>query len=560
MSDFLEVARPLYVMGFSPIPIKPRAKKPPLIKWEQYQNRRPTEDEIKEWADKWPSSNIALVCGKSGGLVVLDVDGPEGEASLKQLEPFPKTPEQRTGGGGRQFLFAHPGNGTIANFTRRLPGIDCKADGGYILCPPSIHPSGNAYEWIVSPFKHPLALLPQSILNLIETSKEKPVSKNSGGDWVIKTLATGIKKGQRNDMASKLAGFFLRKYTSEIVFNILRNWNTNNKPPLSEQELLTIINSIKTYHPEATPQYATFNQILQEGFIETPYYIEPKLLGPTDILIFGGDPGIGKTLEITHLACCLSSGENHHRLKIPNPVTTYLLQLELSYERWKERHWKLLQIFKGKMRKELIVEKQPERVPLSKLFDHVRDIGAGVLIIDPWTDYWGQETKDQAKAMEQLKNFCRDEGVAAILTHHRKKAGYQELREHRGADSLYGSGALRRFASTIILMNMIDEEDGLTTVLEFDKTRNTNRFQPILEPRWLRLDSETTMFKEQDVDVGAKIRLVIGNSVDGVLSFTEIRKALGCHQMVVTRWLKREIKQGHIQKVRGGYRNTIKGG
>jgi hypothetical protein len=84
--------------------------------------------------------------------LVLDVDPPHGgEASLRQLVgehgPLPATRSVISGSGGTHLYFAHPG-GTIRNSAGALgPGLDVRGDGGYVIAPPSIHPSGAAYRW-----------------------------------------------------------------------------------------------------------------------------------------------------------------------------------------------------------------------------------------------------------------------------------------------------------------------------------------------------------------------------------------------------------------------------
>jgi len=94
---------------------------------------------------------VAIVTGRLSGLVVLDVDPRHGgDASLAAFEarhgPLPATVESRTGGGGRHFYFRHPG-GRCPNRVGLEPGLDLRGDGGCIVAPPSIHPSGREYAW-----------------------------------------------------------------------------------------------------------------------------------------------------------------------------------------------------------------------------------------------------------------------------------------------------------------------------------------------------------------------------------------------------------------------------
>ena len=59
--------------------------KHPRVK--DWPNNASTEaNTIKKWWDKWPNANIGIATGAKSGIVVLDVDGPEGAATLKKLQ------------------------------------------------------------------------------------------------------------------------------------------------------------------------------------------------------------------------------------------------------------------------------------------------------------------------------------------------------------------------------------------------------------------------------------------------------------------------------------------
>lgn len=117
---------------------------------EGLRNASADPQQVRRWWSRWPEANIGVRTGAPSGLVVVDVDLPEGPASLADLERrhdrLPATCEQRTGSGGRQLLFAHPGE-PVRNRTGVVAGIDVRADGGYIVVPPSRHASGDRYRW-----------------------------------------------------------------------------------------------------------------------------------------------------------------------------------------------------------------------------------------------------------------------------------------------------------------------------------------------------------------------------------------------------------------------------
>jgi hypothetical protein len=97
-----------------------------------------------------PDANIGNATGH--GIDVLDIDGPEGEATLAALVatrwPLPETCEVRTGrpGGGRQLDFLSAGWPNTAS-TKLGPGLDTRGLGGFVLRPPSVHPSGAVYAF-----------------------------------------------------------------------------------------------------------------------------------------------------------------------------------------------------------------------------------------------------------------------------------------------------------------------------------------------------------------------------------------------------------------------------
>lgn len=128
----------LYDMGFSLIPLKPRDKTP-LIPWRAHQKRRASRSTIEAWYRATPNANIGIVTGAISGLVVLDLDDDEAIAEAER-RGLPDTLMVRTGK-GQHVYFRHPGY-KITNRAGFLPGMDIRGDGGYIVGPGSLHPSG----------------------------------------------------------------------------------------------------------------------------------------------------------------------------------------------------------------------------------------------------------------------------------------------------------------------------------------------------------------------------------------------------------------------------------
>jgi len=140
--------------GLSVFPLRYGDKRPAIKSWKEYQVRRPTEEEVDKWFSK-KLKNIAIVCGRvSGGLVVIDFDSEE--VFKEWLE---KAPEEikcltkwtwivKTGKGYHVYFIAPE---EVRTKPRLKEGLDIKAEGGYVVAPPSLHPSGKHYEFVQGP-------------------------------------------------------------------------------------------------------------------------------------------------------------------------------------------------------------------------------------------------------------------------------------------------------------------------------------------------------------------------------------------------------------------------
>jgi hypothetical protein len=124
-------------------------KHPLLPKWTE----KASSDfgQVQRWYDKFKSLNIAVKTGAGSRLIVLDIDGPEGEESLSRLQAkygaLPPTLSATTGR-GRHLYFMHPGGRVKSNAGVLGAKLDVRGDGGYVILPPSKHVSGVRYEWV----------------------------------------------------------------------------------------------------------------------------------------------------------------------------------------------------------------------------------------------------------------------------------------------------------------------------------------------------------------------------------------------------------------------------
>src|SRR5919112_304276 len=111
------------------------------------------------WGNRFPGANICIPTGSISGIVVVDLDEETPEA-MEIWKSLPETVEAETGR-GRHRYYSIPKPARVRS--RKLaPGLDLKADGGYVVAPPSIHPSGARYRWI--PGRSEMAPLPEDFI------------------------------------------------------------------------------------------------------------------------------------------------------------------------------------------------------------------------------------------------------------------------------------------------------------------------------------------------------------------------------------------------------------
>ena len=202
---------------------------------------------IRAWWEEFPDSNIGIATGAPSGLVVLDVDPRHGgDASLRELEkkhgPLPDGPRVRTGGGGEHLYFSHPG-GTLKNLVDLLPGLDIRADGGYVVGVGSNHASGNTYLWHQG--KTPAKLALPSFPDWLRTLATVSPATQGPQD------ADAILERKRNATLTSFAGTMRNRGMSPAAIEaaLLHENRLRCKPPLGDAEVSRIAASVGRYAP-----------------------------------------------------------------------------------------------------------------------------------------------------------------------------------------------------------------------------------------------------------------------------------------------------------------------
>ena len=241
----LRTALNLAACGLHVFPCRPRDKRPATV--DGLKSATTDADTIEQWWRSDPNLNVAVATGTCSGVFVVDVDGGDAEAELRKLEhehgALPATVEAITAR-GRHLYFKAPDVPVRNSAGKIAPGVDSRGDGGYVLTPPSVHPSGRRYRWSVDSASA-FAAAPTWLLDKITTPASGPNSAAPVSDWRA-LVRDGVGEGARDCTVARLAGYLLRRRIDPIVvLGLMQAWNaTSCVPPLLAADVDRIVDSI----------------------------------------------------------------------------------------------------------------------------------------------------------------------------------------------------------------------------------------------------------------------------------------------------------------------------
>lgn len=237
-SKFIRQRKPIFPVD--------RATKRPAVEWKAFQDRPPSEAEIRACQRNKPSANIGMATGHLSGVVVVDCDS---EVSITRfIKSYPEAlgTRQVQTGRGRHFYFQHCDG--IRNDAGKLlgAGIDVRGEGGFVVVPPSRHANGKQYQYINR--NRPIAL-PEQLKGVLAGQSRNRDPQGSGPVLVEQP----IQDGQRNNALTAMTGAMRRKgMGEEAMAAALKVENQLRcQPPLPEVEVDKIAASIARYEPEA---------------------------------------------------------------------------------------------------------------------------------------------------------------------------------------------------------------------------------------------------------------------------------------------------------------------
>jgi hypothetical protein len=317
------VAWKLHSLGYSVIPSGGgETHKLPLVKWQQYQTRKSTEDELENWQQELHPKLWGIVTGYISGLVVIDADTLEARSAFETElgQPHVITPR-----GGAHWYFQHPGH-PVKTVVGILPSVDIRGDGGFVNTV-GTRPDGE-YQILTLPAPDnliPWARLPERLRAAMNGSRPSVA--------VGEAISAVIPEGQRNHHLASLAGTMRRRGMSQSAIEaaLLEVNQTQCQPPLPEKEVTVIARSVSRYEakPVTPPDSSDVTlRLMSDIKAEAVSWLWKPFIPISKVTLMEGDPGIGKSWVSLAIATAVSLGKGLPGQEISEPANVVLASAE----------------------------------------------------------------------------------------------------------------------------------------------------------------------------------------------------------------------------------------
>jgi len=469
-------------------PVFPCKGKQPLIKGG-FKGATTEEKQIREWWGKWPDASIGLPTGETSGLWVVDVDCyKEGVQDLHELfaeHELPETKTARTGKGGRHYYFEFNGKDIRCSIGTIAKGIDVKANGGYVIAPPS-----PGYEW-----ENDVSAVPAPSW-LVDKAAEKIKPAKEANGTTVETpvqddLEVEIQKvrmaedGLKNNTLNKSAFMLGKKIAlGEVDEDLARHklYVVAKEAGLDEEEIPKTINSGiqagKVSRPDLIPiESLGLEQLINLDLPERGMILKPIIPEQGIVEVFG-PRGILKTWIVLGIGLAIASGKKAFwTWESPEPRKVLFIDGEMSIFDLQTRINQLIKGYGYKPDDEHFQIINPDKIPFNQPVPNIaypqgqRALSmavakAEVVILDNLSCLASHGKENEAESWSPVQKWLlelRRQGKTAIFVHHANKSGGSS-----------GTSARERICDTVI--NLKKPQDYQTTQgaraeVHFEKAR-----------------------------------------------------------------------------------------
>ncbi len=479
MMKFDEYARSL-IIAF--VPISSETKRPYHADWP---NRDFTADDYRD------NDNVGGKWGEpSGGICDVDLDTVlacrAGELALIEGPRY-----RRAGKRASHVLVRSHGAKTkkfIDPFTEKMI-VEIRSTGAQSVLPPSVHPSGERYEWEREGL--PIIIDP-------------PELETKVGEIAFAALAASLWLGSRHDFALALAGYFVKRQVpldraERLIHFVVHaanddegddrlravrdtyarfangdEINANFSAFLKDEAAIKTF--VKTLDSWLDIRRRRFRIHSEQTLLSRPAaaFLVSGLLVQGSLIALVADPNVGKTFLANDLALSVAAGSKEwlgRKMHAAGPVL-YVIGEGLGRFKYRVLAWKQAHSVNGVLPFHWIDEPVPllDEDAAQAFIREVAPLRPALVIFDTLSRclMGGNENsqEDMGKAVAVCDELRARTGCAVVLVHHTKKDGTVER----------GSTVLRGAADTLLMLK--EESRGILT-LSCEKQKDADAFEPI---------------------------------------------------------------------------------
>ncbi len=433
-APFVAAARRYSELGWAIV--RAHGKRPVDGGW---QTAKPLEPEYAagQWSRWGERFNLGVVLGPSSLAVVEFDSDAAGETLLALIDhELPLTPTVQSGSGRLHFYFADRG---IQHRTRG--GLELRTGRHFMALPPSVHPNGTPYKWLLEP-ELALAEVPPAVLAHFA---EETTRRNGTAP-----IAEVIRDGERNSTLTSLAGSMRRRGASEAAI-LAALKATPCETPLPDDELVSIARSVGRYKPAAAQPAPLQATPLDDVAMRSIEWLEKPLWQRSAFELLAGPKGAGKGTYLAGLAARISRSSS---------------VLFISTEDSTAIDLKPRLVAAGAEIARCFVIAQHVRLPddVEALRELGSDLGVGLLVIDPVANHIGSTNSNSdaevRDAIAPLNKLADELGCLVIGVRHPGKD------RARGAlASILGSTAWVDTPRAVVMI-AVDDQDPAARVIQ----------------------------------------------------------------------------------------------
>lgn len=481
--NFYELAQKYRSVGWNVLPLTKFSKIPLTVNWKEFQNRMATDEEVATWFADPNVTGIGVITGKISGIVVLDEDlYKEGGLRVRVQTGM----RARTARGGYHHYFRYVEPVKSSGF-RKGVHVEIKADGGFIVLPPSrIQIEGTESEYVWEEKS-----LPEELLEI--TEEQLAPYRASDESVNIAEMSRASEGNRHNNLRSIALSLFrrLRKEEWGFVEEIIRYEASQFDPPHPLQDVERVILDAKNFirnHPREEVdreirnewiQPRTLEEIAKERLMDrelekiapkTPWPELDRILKgfiPGHIYTLTGNTNVGKTALACNIANALAKQEKRTLYISLEPgivLTDYLASV---------RHVKPF----SELTDEDLVTTDPyihvlvqqdvkSSQDLIRVLKNMSAIRYDLVVIDHIGYFVNSEhnyVQNQANVIKELAFLAKEQKTAVMMIAHLRKPGAKSKSDYVPTqDDISGSAAFK--------------QDSTDVLIAYRKTRNDDEF------------------------------------------------------------------------------------